>query len=167
MNGSAIDHDIENKRVTNVDDQPNSADVSVSGGSDNEASRADGSRQQDGDKGHARTGSTAKKPATFKSVSVNRTFLASKAAANTASSKPTDKQPLGSSTPPTGSATLSVSRPRLVAKTGSGARDSVPRLSSAINGGKTPAAPDPSVVWNKNKRTSNPSWGLGVLTNKF
>ena len=148
--GSALHDDIANKRITSVEDQINSADVSVSGGSDTEASRA-----KDGDKGHGRTCSLAKKPATFKAVSVNKTFLASKANPTGTSSKSSDKPATGSSTPPIGSVTLSVSRPRLVAKTGNGVRDSAPRFSSAVNGGKPATAPDPSVVWNKNRRMLN------------
>lgn len=146
--GSPLPEDIANKRITSVEDQINSADVSVSGGSDTEASRA-----KDGDKGQVRAGASTKKPATFKAVSVNKTFLASKANPNV-SSKTSDKPAAGSSTPPTGSATLSISRPRLVAKSGSGTGNSTPRFSSLTNGGKPAAAPDPSVVWNKNRRRS-------------
>lgn len=146
--GFPLPEDIANKRITSVEDQINSADVSVSGGSDTEASRA-----KDGDKGQVRAGTSTKKPATFKAVSVNKTFLASKANPNV-SSKTSDKPAAGSSTPPTGSATLSISRPRLVAKSGSGTGSSTPRFSSLSNGGKPAAAPDPSVVWNKNRRRS-------------
>ncbi|KAI5457168.1 hypothetical protein BGZ63DRAFT_417478 [Mariannaea sp. PMI_226] len=146
--------EIENKRITSVDDQINSADVSVSGGSDTEASRADGSKGKDGDRGHGRTGSSVKKPATFKAVSVNKTFLAAKANATSASAKVVEKQNTGSSTPPLGQAALS-SRPRLVAKTGSGVRDSSPRFSASANG-KPGSAPDPSVVWNKNRPAPPP-----------
>ncbi|PNP41252.1 hypothetical protein TGAMA5MH_07124 [Trichoderma gamsii] len=148
--GSPLPEDIANKRITSVEDQINSADVSVSGGSDTEASRA-----KDGDKGQVRAGASTKKPATFKAVSVNKTFLASKANPNV-SSKTSDKPAAGSSTPPTGSATLSISRPRLVAKSGSGTGNSTPRFSSLTNGGKPAAAPDPSVVWNKNRPTPVP-----------
>ncbi|KAL7933552.1 hypothetical protein V8C35DRAFT_58572 [Trichoderma chlorosporum] len=148
--GSPLPEDIANKRILSVEDQINSADVSVSGGSDNEASRA-----KDGDKGQARAGSSAKKPATFKAVSVNKTFLASKANPSV-SSKTSDKPAAGSSTPPPGSATLSISRPRLVAKSGSGTGTSTPRFSSLTNGGKPAAAPDPNAVWNKNRPTPAP-----------
>ncbi|KAM5354175.1 hypothetical protein ACJ41O_000825 [Fusarium nematophilum] len=152
LNGSAVSDDIENKHITSVEDQLNSADASASGGSDTEASKADGSKSKDGgDRGHGRTGSSVKKPATFKSVSVNRTFLAAKASASSASAKAADKPPAGSSTPPTGSATLSSSRPRLIAKTGSSTRDSSPRFSGGANGGKPGAAPDANAVWNKNR----------------
>ncbi|PTB70994.1 hypothetical protein BBK36DRAFT_140258 [Trichoderma citrinoviride] len=148
--GSPLPEDIANKRITNVEDQINSADVSVSGGSDTEASRA-----KDGEKGISRAGSSAKKPTTFKAVSVNKTFLASKANPSV-SSKTSDKPAAGSSTPPTGSATLSISRPRLVAKSGSGTGTSSPRFSSLANGGKPAAAPDPNAVWNKNRPTPAP-----------
>ncbi|WZH43291.1 uncharacterized protein QYS62_004294 [Fusarium acuminatum] len=156
LNGSAGNEDIENKHITSVEDQLTSADVSTSGGSDTEASRADGSKSKDGDKGHGRAGSTVKKPATFKSVSVNKTFLAAKATANSATAKATEKQPTGSSTPPTTSATLSASRPRLIAKTGSSTRDSSPRFSGGVNGGKPGSAPDASAVWNKNRPVPPP-----------
>jgi hypothetical protein len=152
LNGSAGNDDIENKHITSVEDQLTSADASASGGSDTETSRADGSKSKDEDKGHGRAGSTVKKPATFKAVSVNKTFLATKAAANSASAKVAEKQPAGSSTPPTSSATLSSSRPRLIAKTGSSTRDSSPRFSGGVNGGKPGSAPDASAVWNKNRR---------------
>ncbi|PHH92098.1 hypothetical protein CDD83_8949 [Cordyceps sp. RAO-2017] len=128
-NSPASNDDIANKRITSVEEQINSADVSVSGGSDTEASRTDWTRQKDGDKNHGRTASAARKPATFKAVSVNKTFLASKASPNSATSKTSDKPATGTSTPPPGSTALSASRPRLVAKVGS----------------------DPNVVWNKNR----------------
>ncbi|PFH58809.1 hypothetical protein XA68_13177 [Ophiocordyceps unilateralis] len=150
-NPAAANDEIANKRITSVEEQINSADVSVSGGSDTETSRVDGARHKDGDKSHGRTTSTARKPATFKAVSVNKTFLASKSGPSNTVSKTSDKPPTGTSTPPPGSMTLSTSRPRLVAKTGSGARDSAPRLSSTVNGGKPAAAPDGNAVWNKNR----------------
>ncbi|UNI20408.1 hypothetical protein JDV02_006498 [Purpureocillium takamizusanense] len=143
--------DIENKRITIVEEQSNSADVSVSGGSDTETSRTDGARQKDSDKSHGRTSSLARKPATFKAVSVNKTFLAAKASPGGGSPKTSERPTPSSNTPPPGLPTLSTSRPRLVAKTGSGARDSTPRFSSVVNGAKPATAPDPSVVWNKNR----------------
>ncbi|KAL6860603.1 hypothetical protein ACO1O0_004631 [Amphichorda felina] len=149
LNGNTSHDEIENKHITNVEDQLNSTDASASGGSDTEG------KLKDGDKSHARTSSSVKKPATFKAVSVNKTFLASKAATPTSTSKVSDKSKSGSSTPPPGSATPSASRPRLVAKTGSGTRDSGPR-SSGVNGGKPASAPDPNAVWNKNRPTPTP-----------
>ncbi|KAG9251845.1 uncharacterized protein F5Z01DRAFT_682933 [Emericellopsis atlantica] len=144
VNGTANHDGIENKHISQLEDNPNSADASASGGSDNEASKV-----RDGDKNHGRTASSVKKPATFKAVSVNKTFLASKASTPTSTSKVADRPKGGSSTPPpSGSATLS-SRPRLVAKTGSGVGSSGTR-SSGLNGSKAPA-PDAGAVWNKNK----------------
>ena len=92
-----------------------------------------------------------KKAASFKPVSVNKTFLASKAGSI---SGPTTKPGEKPATPsaPSGSLTTAAARPRLVAKTGSGLRDSNPRSTSAGNGGKPGAAPDASAVWNKNRR---------------
>ncbi|MBE3042054.1 hypothetical protein IMZ48_05625, partial [Candidatus Bathyarchaeota archaeon] len=114
LNGSRTADEIENKRITSVEEQTTSTDVSASGGSDTEAVKCDGSQPTlplDG--GHARTSSTAKKPAAFKAVSVNKTFLASKAAA----SKPGgDKSPAAPGTPgvQTPRSALASSRPRLV-----------------------------------------------------
>ncbi|KOS20627.1 hypothetical protein ESCO_006824 [Escovopsis weberi] len=151
INGTpAAPEDIANKRITSVEDQINSADVSVSGGSDTEVSRAERAEQKDGDRGNGRASSSTKKPATFKAVSVNKTFLAAKSSSSGLSSKTNDKPAAGSSTPPTGSVSLSISRPRLVAKTGTGTGGSSPRFSSVANG-KPGVAPDPAVVWNKNR----------------
>ncbi|TDZ35806.1 hypothetical protein C8035_v008455 [Colletotrichum spinosum] len=152
LNGTFAVDDLENKHITGIEDQINSADVSVSGGSDTEASRAG----RDGDKGHGRTSSTVKKPATFKAVSVNKTFLAAKGA-STISAKPADKTSSSSmlSSSPSGTSALSGSRPRLVAKTGSGAGNA-PRLTSTANGGTTSSGPDPSAVWNKNRPVPAP-----------
>jgi hypothetical protein len=126
----------------NITELAGSAEVSVSGGSDTEKAATE--------KGHARTASTIKKFTSFKPVSVNKTFLAAKGATS-AAPKPGDKP--ATSTPTQTPSTLAAPRPRLVAKTGSGLRDSAPRSSSTGNGGKAGAAPDASAVWNKNRRT--------------
>ncbi|KAJ4155443.1 hypothetical protein LMH87_000685 [Akanthomyces muscarius] len=146
LNGSFHNNeDIANKRITSVEEQLHSTDVSVSGGSDTETSRA-----KDGDNSHSRTGSAARKPSTFKAVSVNKTFLAAKANSSSIASKTTERPSGGSSTPPPRSSALSASRPRLVAKAGVGARESMPRF-SAMNGGKSGSVPDANAVWNKNR----------------
>lgn len=149
LNGGRAADEIENKRITNIEEQAISTDVSVSGGSDTDASKADASKL---DKGHARTSSSVKKPATFKAVSVNKTFLASKGGPSAAASKPGDKSPAAPGTPSSQlpQSGAAPNRPRLIAKTGSGSRDSVPRF--AANGGKPATAPDPTTVWNKNRR---------------
>ncbi|KAJ9149061.1 hypothetical protein NKR23_g4607 [Pleurostoma richardsiae] len=157
LNGTATADELENKHISDiVDDLVHSAEVSISGGSaggsvvgsDTEASRAESSRSKD-DKGHVRTSSTVKKPTSFKSVSVNKTFLAAKGATTTAPSKTGDKVPssTGTSTTPTGSPSLTA-RPRLVAKSGSSLRDSS-RTPGA--NGKAGSVPDGNVVWNKNR----------------
>ena len=154
LNGSPAADDIQNKLLSAV--ELNSADPSVSGGSDTEASKPDTGKDQDG-KGHARTSSTVKKPATFKAVSVNRTFLASKGAAGSPATKAGEKtagSPNLSASLPGGSA-LSATRPRLVAKSGSGAGGSGTKFSSLANGSRPGAAPDANAVWNKNRRKSN------------
>ncbi|SPO03203.1 uncharacterized protein DNG_05885 [Cephalotrichum gorgonifer] len=156
LNGGKTADELENKRITTIEEQNQSTDVSVSGGSDTEAFKTDASTSQPDDKGHARTTSTVKKPATFKAVSVNKTFLASKGGSGAAVSKPGDKSPAAPGTPGSQlpqSAVLS-SRPRLIAKTGGGSRDSTPGFAS--NGGKAAAAPDPNTVWNKNRPVPTP-----------
>lgn len=145
LNG--VSPDAEHKQVAEiVDELVNSAEVSVSGGSDTETSKA-----RLGDKNHARTSSTVKKPQSFKPVSVNRTFLASKTAANSAT-RPDSAAGSASSTPqPTPSS--SASRLKLVAKSGSSLGGSTKTLSS---NGKPAAAPDPNTVWNRNRPISQP-----------
>ncbi|KAF3343169.1 hypothetical protein VD0002_g7055 [Verticillium dahliae] len=160
LNGSPAIEEIENKHITSVEDHINSADVSVSGGSDTEASRGDSTsatKSTDGDKGHLRSSSTVKKPATFKAVSVNKKFLAaSKSAPSNPAAKPSDKTNTASglSAAPSSSSTLSASRPRLVAK--SGAAGSVNKFSSSSNGGQAASGPDASAVWNKNRPVPPP-----------
>ncbi|KAK0701634.1 hypothetical protein B0T26DRAFT_757635 [Lasiosphaeria miniovina] len=147
---SAGTDEIANKHISDiVDDLVHSSEVSISGGSDNEASRGDATK----DKGHGRTSSTVKKPASFKSISVNKTFLTTKGTA-TVASKPGDKLAAAAgSAPGAPSGGLVIPRPRLIAKTGSGL---VTKSSSTANGRKAGSAPDPSVVWNKNRPVPPP-----------
>jgi hypothetical protein len=132
-----------------------SAEVSINGGSDSEAAKAETSKNQVDEKGHGRSASTVKKLTSFKAVSVNKTFLAAKGATGMTPAKPGDKGAVGSASLPAAPLTSSAPRPRLVAKSGSGLRDSTPRASAAANGGKAPA-PDANAVWNKNRRTLHP-----------
>ena len=152
MNGSGEKDDIK-QDAEFLDTSVNSAEVSVSGGSDTEASKTETSKTTGDEKGHARTASTVKKFASFKPVSVNKTFLAAKGSTTVTPSKLGDKGTAGSSAAQTGPSTTAAARPRLVAKSGSGLRDSTPRTSAAVNGGKAGAAPDANAVWNKNRRT--------------
>lgn len=144
------DKDESNPATEDAEANVNSAEVSVSGGSDTEASKAETSKTQSG---HLRTTSTVKKPQSFKPVSVNKTFLASKGAAPAPASKLGEKGPAGTVVTPSGQLSSSAPRPRLVAKTGSGLRDSAPRNAASANGSKAGATPDASAVWNKNRRT--------------
>ncbi|KAK0665262.1 hypothetical protein QBC41DRAFT_233204 [Cercophora samala] len=151
INGVSTD-DLANKHISDIiDDLVNSAEVSVSGGSDNEASK-DGSKGKEDGAGHARLSSTIKKPASFKAISVNRTFLHQKGTAPPAQTKPLEKPAVTLSSSPTPSSSLSSSRPRLVAKTGSG----LVAKSSGANGGKSGSAPDANAVWNKNRPAPPP-----------
>jgi hypothetical protein len=152
VNGNAEKDEIK-QDAEPIDTSVNSAEVSVSGGSDTEASKAETSKTAADGKGHVRTASTVKKLASFKPVSVNKTFLAAKGATPTVPSKLGDKGAAGATTTQTGPSTSTAPRPRLVAKSGSGLRDSTPRTSTTANGGKGGAAPDASAVWNKNRRT--------------
>jgi len=153
LNGDALGapspDDIENKVILDiVDDLVHSTEVSISGGSDNEASKSDVSKLKDGERGHGRTSSAVKKLASFKAISVNKTFLTSKGAGSTTPVKPAEKAAFSTGTTPAPSGTLTTSRPRLVAKSGSG----IVAKTSGANGGKPGAAPDPNAVWNKNRR---------------
>jgi hypothetical protein len=152
VNGSSEIDDIKQDSEP-IDTSVNSAEVSVSGGSDTEASKAETSKTLGDEKGHARTASTVKKFASFKPVSVNKTFLAAKGATTSTPSKQGEKGTAGSTAAQAGPLTTAAARPRLVAKSGSGLRDSTPRTSATANGGKAGAAPDANAVWNKNRRT--------------
>lgn len=112
-------------------------------GSDSEGSRLSSSKiLKDGDKGPR---ASTKKPQSFKPVPVNKTFQPSKVIGNGPNlSKLADKPVSIMNIPsPAGSPAPTGSRPRLVAKTGSG---------SSFKSGKPAAAPDPNAVWNKNRR---------------
>lgn len=141
-----------------VDEVVNSTEVSISGGSDTEASKTDPSKKDD--KGHSRA-SSVKKPTSFKSVSVNKTFLASKATSSTSSPKLGEKSMISTSTPSAPTSTSSTPKPRLVAKTASGLRDA--SKSSLSQNGRP--APDGSAVWNKNRRRF-PRWLCTLLAGK-
>lgn len=122
-----------------------SADVSVNGGSDSEAIKLKSVAD-----GHVRSSSTVKKPISFKAVSVNKTFLAAKGAANAIPAKMGDKIASGSTPPPIASSASTATRPRLVAKSGNGSV-SASRSSGIGFSGKAGAAPDANAVWNKNR----------------
>ncbi|KAI0460259.1 hypothetical protein F5B21DRAFT_139119 [Xylaria acuta] len=148
-NGSA--DDIENKQIADiVDELVNSAEASISGGSDTEAFKADHTKAS-GEKGHERSSSAVKRPQTFKSVSVNRTFLASKGATNSTSRPEVAAGSLSTTPQPT--ATPSASRLKLVAKSGSSLGGASKTL--GVNG-QPSGAPDPNLVWNRNRAPTQP-----------
>lgn len=155
MNGTG-EKDESKQDTDHVGSITNSTEVSISGGSDTENTKAETAKDQGDEKGHARTTSTVKKFTSFKPVSVNRTFLAAKGTPVVAS-KLGDKGTTNPAPTQTGPSLSAVARPRLVAKTGSGLRDTAPKPASAANGGKA-AAPDASVVWNKNRRMLELGW---------
>jgi hypothetical protein len=162
VNGTDDKDEIKQDNTEFTDVGVISAEVSVSGGSDTENSKAETSKISLDEKGHARTTSTVKKLASFKPVSVNKTFLASKG--SPATSSKLGEKPVTASTEKTGPATLVAARPRLVAKSGSGIRgDSATRASSAANGTKASGAPDASAVWNKNRRRLQLAKSKGIM----
>ncbi|KAM5445658.1 hypothetical protein MaudCBS49596_007304 [Microsporum audouinii] len=119
-----------------------------SGGSDTDASRPDARSNADGAQ-HSRT-SSVKRPASFKPVSFAK-FSVTKPSGSNGNNKSTpEKAPFLASTPPSSTSTPLSSRPRLVAKSGSGLRDSSPRTSTAGNKNVS-GAPDANLVWNKNR----------------
>jgi len=139
--------EIENKQATDlVDELVQSAEVSVSGGSDTEASKS-----KLDDKSHLRNASAVKKPTSFKSVSVNRTFLAAKGATSSIS-RPDSIAGSASSTPASGSASASASKLKLVSKSQSG----IGGGSKTLGPNGKPAAPSASSVWNKNQPVPPP-----------
>jgi hypothetical protein len=147
---------------------PNVADAS--GGSDTDVSRTDSRGPRDGHQ-HSRT-SSVKRPASFKPVSFAK-FSISKSPGPGSASKATGEKGKQSAaraslpvflfpeangrttatfSPSSSSSTpvLQASRPRLVAKSTSGFRDSTPRSLTGNKAGSS--APDPSQVWNRNRR---------------
>ncbi|KAK3491621.1 hypothetical protein B0T13DRAFT_490316 [Neurospora crassa] len=138
----AATEEIENKHISDIANEVvTSAEVSASGGSDNEATKNKDDKP--------RSSSTVKKPIAFKAINVNQKFLTTKATTPAAPAKVAEKPAATttlSSTP--GSLTP---RPRLIAKTGSG---SVKSATGA--NGKTGSAPDPNAVWNKNRPVPPP-----------
>ncbi|ROW08089.1 hypothetical protein VPNG_06094 [Cytospora leucostoma] len=145
-NGDSSANVVVDKLVNDlVDEVVNSTEVSVSG-SDTEASK---SRKDD--KGNSRS-SSVKKPTTFKSVSVNKTFLASKGTSASVAPKAGEKPAAAASSTAAPPSTSTTPKPRLVAKTGGSLRDA--SKAAAAPNGRPP--PDGNVVWNKNRPVPPP-----------
>ena len=133
LGGGERETSADERSVSNSHPDPNV-------GSDTDTSRADGAEQgNDGQDKIYRLGAM-KKPTSFKSVSVTKSFLA-----KTASTPPTMTVKIGEKSPAV-AALQSIAKPRLVAKSGSGIRDS-PRPRLTADG-----ASDGATVWNKNRR---------------
>lgn len=131
-----------------VDGLSDSVDVSLNGGSDTEATRVKALRDADG-LAQSKVFATVKKPTSFKAVSVNKTFLATKGSPITALTKSGEKGGPGSSATSTTS-TFSA-KPRLVAKLGNGPKTSLLGGTNSVNGAPGTALAA-SAVWNKNQR---------------
>ncbi|KAI9836557.1 MAG: hypothetical protein M1819_001189 [Sarea resinae] len=126
--------------------------VDGSAGSDTDTSKADSAKDGLSDsRGHVRSNSV-KRPTSFKAVSVTRSFLAKAAAGSAPATKAGDK----ASGSLAGQSSQPAPRPRLVAKSGSGLRDSSPRSASVVNESGRGTGPDPSKVWNKNRPVQPP-----------
>lgn len=93
---------------------------------------------------------SVKKPASFKSVSVTKNFLA-KSAVSVPSVRPGDK---GTPAGQTNASTMLMAKPRLVAKSGSGLGNMSRSSLTKTNGAG--AGPDASKVWNKNQPVPPP-----------
>ncbi|KAL1869926.1 hypothetical protein Daus18300_005387 [Diaporthe australafricana] len=146
LNGESPANTVVDKLVNDiVDEVVNSAEVSVSGGSDTEASKS-----RNDEKGHVRS-SSVKKPTSFKSVPINKSFQAKLASSSAATKAPEKTASTASSTagPPS---TSSTPKPRLVAKTTGTLRDA--SKSSLAQNGRP--APDGNAVWNKNRPPPTP-----------
>lgn len=142
-NASPATEEIENKHISDIANEVvTSAEVSVSGGSDNEAAKSKDDKP--------RSSSTVKKPVAFKAINVNQKFLTTKATTPAAPVKVAEK-PAATTTLSSTHGSLTSARPRLIAKTGSG---SVKSATGA--NGKTGSAPDPYAVWNKNRPAPPP-----------
>ncbi|KAL9022810.1 MAG: hypothetical protein Q9185_000073 [Variospora sp. 1 TL-2023] len=149
---SSIDNDHERETAEVSADQTAIIDGSV--GSDTETSKTFTSDQASKDPSegshHARSNSTAKKPSTFKAVSVTKNFLAKAGTTAAPAAKGTADNPLSSSATPVNNAS-SAPRPRLVAKPAGGQQTSTPQSAASRykNGGGS--GPDPLQVWNRNR----------------
>ncbi|MCJ1318916.1 hypothetical protein MMC15_004248 [Xylographa vitiligo] len=131
--------------------------VDGSGGSDTDTTRFDviDALSKDFEDGQEQIRPNAlKKSATFKPVSVTKSFLA-KAGTVTNPTAKLGGDKVNGVGGPSSSATQLVPRPRLVAKSASGTRNSIPK---ALTMGSKPGkgtGPDPNQVWNRN-RVSTP-----------
>ncbi|KAI8942512.1 hypothetical protein NX059_000576 [Plenodomus lindquistii] len=137
-NGDSSDHSASESQAV----------ADASGGSDTDISRPGSVDQSKREQGHVRTNSTAKKPSTFKSVSVTKNFLAKTVVSSTPVARPGEKAAPAAQA---NASTVLTPKPRLVAKLGTG---NTPRTLGKVNG--TASGPDASKVWNKNQPVPPP-----------
>ncbi|MCJ1249822.1 hypothetical protein MMC30_007048 [Trapelia coarctata] len=123
-------------------------------GSDSEFSKvdiADATGKELGDGQEQTRPNAVKKSTTFKPVSVTKNFLAKAGTATTPATKASTDKVNGVAGTTTNSALQSAPRPRLVAKSASGHRNSIPKaLNMGSKTGRGPG-PDPNQVWNRNR----------------
>ncbi|KAI4206726.1 MAG: hypothetical protein LQ346_000915 [Caloplaca aetnensis] len=150
---SSIENDHERETAEVSADQTAIVDGSV--GSDTETSRtfisdAAGKDPTEGTPHHARSNSIAKKPSTFKAVSVTKNFLAKAGtpAAPAVKGNADDAAAAGSTLLNNASSVL---RPRLVAKSASGQQASTPQSTGSKFKNGQASGPDPLQVWNRNR----------------
>ncbi|MCJ1287734.1 hypothetical protein MMC26_007086 [Xylographa opegraphella] len=127
--------------------------IDGSGGSDTDTSRVDindaVSKELEDGQEQIRP-NALKKSATFKPVSVTKSFLAKAGTVTNATAKLGGDKVNGVGGP-SSSATQLAPRPRLVAKSASGTRNSIPKaLIMGSKAGKG-TGPDPNQVWNRNR----------------
>jgi hypothetical protein len=107
-------------------------------------------------KGSIRFTPASRKPTTFKAVSINEKFLSAKATTTQNTAKNNNKDITNNPTlsiSANHTIPLSAGRPRLVAKSGPGLRDTPSYRSSLNHSGAQVPTPDPYAVWNKNRPT--------------
>ncbi|KKZ62032.1 hypothetical protein EMCG_03494 [[Emmonsia] crescens] len=124
----------------------------ASGGSDTDTSRTDLRSSADGSQ-HIRT-SSVKRTSVFKPVTYAKFSVAKSPGSLQTSKASAEKTPFSSA-----SSTPSISqpaKPRLVAKSAGGLRDSTPK-STGIGNKNGNGGPDPNQVWNKNRPVQPPS----------
>ncbi|KAI9731381.1 MAG: hypothetical protein M1834_005286 [Cirrosporium novae-zelandiae] len=140
--------DLNSTKLDHLSDDSHLHHLEISGGSDTDTSRAT-SQDANGSSRHSRTNSV-RKPTSFKSVSVTKSFLAKTAAASSASKVNGDKAPAVTST----NLLTNVhhgSKTRLVNKSTTGLRDSISKASGVRGRSGGDKGPDPLQVWNRNR----------------
>ncbi|KAA6409274.1 MAG: hypothetical protein FRX48_06827 [Lasallia pustulata] len=152
---NGVNYTSENPELDPTEDgTAQNAGLDSSVGSDTDTSKAEaadliGKDNADG-KHHVRSGS-AKKPTTFKAVSVTKNFLAKAGTGSTTASKAGGDKVALNAAASTKDQAQPAPRPRLVAKTASGQRASAPKPTNTAYKNGRGSGPDPLQVWNRNR----------------